>query len=243
LTATETATETAAMRNRFRWTPFVDLSRHRQKDQFIRARNRIRRAAPVLGGRFYTHDYLHGENGWANAIFLSPRPPLFYNALLRTTRYAYREEVENLASDASYELAPDREPDFFSRGRRDPKTKYWVYDYEPLRYPELDGLTRQDWITRELPRFADARTVHVFESWTLHRDYEFGLGLEAVIDVPFLTIEALHGFIDRFLAAETDFRSDTPLSYGYEEAGPWGLESNALIDPWDWPRVKSVTEG
>ncbi len=89
------------MRNRFRWTHFVDLSRHRQKDQFIRARNRIRRAAPVLGGRFYTHDYLHGANGWADVLFLSPRPPLFYNATLRTTRYAYREEVEELAREAS----------------------------------------------------------------------------------------------------------------------------------------------
>jgi glutathione S-transferase len=112
------------MRRRRRWTHFVDLPRHRQKDQFIRARNRIRRAAPVLGGRFYTHDYLHGKNGWADAIFLSPSPPLFYNATLRTTRYAYREKVEEAASDASYQLAPDREPDFFKRGHRDPKTKH-----------------------------------------------------------------------------------------------------------------------
>jgi len=223
------------MRNRFRWTHFVDLSRHRQKDQFIRARNRIRRAAPVLGGRVYTHDYLHGANGWADVLFLSPRPPLFYNATLRTTRYAFREGVEELAREASYQLAPDREPDFFSRGRRDPRTKYWVYDYEPLRHPELDGLTRHEWIGRELPRLADGCTVQVFESWILHRDYEFGLGLEAVIDVPFLTIEAINGFIDRFLTTETDFRSVTPLSYRYAEAGPWGLESNALIDPRDWP--------
>jgi hypothetical protein len=69
----------------------------------------------------------------------------------------------------------------------------------------------------------------------LHRDYEFGMGLEAVIDVPFLTIAAIEGFIDRFLNTEKEFRSNTPLSYSYEEAGPWGLESNALIEPWDWP--------
>ncbi len=223
------------MRKRRRRTHFVDLPRHRQKDQFIRARNRIRRAAPVLGGRFYTHDYLHGENGWADVLFLSPRPPLFYNAILSTTRYDYREKVHELASEASYQMAPDREPDFHSRGRRDPKTKHWIYDYEPLRYPELDGLTRLQWIERELPRFADARTLQVFEYWTLHRDYAYGMGLEAVIDVPFLTIEAIEGFIDRFLNTDTGYRSDTPLSYGYEEAGPWGLESNALIEPWDWP--------
>jgi hypothetical protein len=61
------------------------------------------------------------------------------------------------------------------------------------------------------------------------------MGLEAVIDVPFLTIDAIEGFIDRFLNTEKEFRSNTPLSYSYEEAGPWGLESNALIEPWDWP--------
>ncbi len=226
------------MRKRSRWTHFVDLPRHRQKDQFIRARNQIRRAAPVLGGRFYTQDYLHGENGWADILFLSPRPPLFYNATLRTTRYDYREKVDELAWEASLQLAPGREPDFLSRGRRDPKTKHWIYDYEPLRYPELDGLTRREWIERALPRLAEARTVQVFECWTLHGDYAFGMGLEAVIDVPFLTIEAVAGFIARFLATETGYRSDTPLSYGYEEVAPWSLESNALLEPWDWPEAR-----
>ena len=230
------------MRLRHRWTSFVDLPRHRQKDQFIHLRNRIRRAQPVLGGRFYTHDYIHGENGWLGALFLGRRAPIFYNAMLRTTRYAYIEAVWDLAWDRSYELAPDLETDFFSRGYRDPKTKHWVIPArEPVLYRELDGLSRTAWIERQLPQLADARTLEVFEGWTLQRDYEYGIGVHATLAVPFLTIEAITEFIDRFLETEADYRDPQPIRYGYAEAAPWGLESNAIVEPWNWQRCTSGT--
>jgi len=230
------------MRPRHKGTGFVDLPRHRQKDQFIDLRNRIRRSQPVLGGRFYTHDYIHGENGWLDALFLGRRAPIFYNATLRTTRYAYKEAVWDLAWERSYELAPDREPDFLGRGYRDPITKHWVVPArEPVLYPELGGRSRIDWIERQLPQLADARTLDMFEQWTRHRDYEYGIGIEATIDVPFLTIEAIAGFIARFLHTEADYRASTPIRYGYNEIGRWGLESNALVEPWNWHRCTEAT--
>ncbi|HIJ33323.1 MAG TPA: hypothetical protein HPP65_02820 [Gammaproteobacteria bacterium] len=51
------------MRNRKR-KPFSLLSRTKQGKLYISVKNQIRRATPVLGGTFMTHDYLHGKNGW-----------------------------------------------------------------------------------------------------------------------------------------------------------------------------------
>ncbi|MBF0342491.1 MAG: hypothetical protein HQL95_16220, partial [Magnetococcales bacterium] len=70
-------------------TPFLSLSRNRQKHQYIRAKNLIRRASGVLSGVFYTHDYMHGENGWVDGYFLGKISPVFYNFSFETTRHAY----------------------------------------------------------------------------------------------------------------------------------------------------------
>ena len=43
----------------------------------MRLKNRIKRAAPVLGGKFTTHTYIHGENGWLDAHFLGTKPLCF----------------------------------------------------------------------------------------------------------------------------------------------------------------------
>lgn len=60
------------------------------------------------------------------------------------------------------------------------------------------------------------------------------IGLHATIDVPVLTIEAVNAFIDRFLMTEANFLDPTPHTYRYEQVSYWGLDSNALIEPWEW---------
>ena len=218
--------------------PFDQMSRRRRHAAYICVGNRIRRAAPILGGKFTTHDYLHGKNGWIDAYFLGPKAPVFYNLTLETTRYAYKEAVWDQAWERSYALAPERETSIWDRAVKDPKTGNYVTPArEPRYYPELDNLTRIDWVQLQLATLADARTIEVFEAWSLHRDYAHGVGLHATIDIPFLTIDAVNAFIDRFMKLEADFRDPTPRSYRHDEIAHWGLESNALIDPWDWPAM------
>jgi len=136
--------------------------------------------------------------------------------------------------DLSHELVPDREP-FLGRSVKNPKTgMYEVPPREPLRYPELDGMTRFDWVESQQKVIADSGEIQVFEGWTLHRDYAYGIGLHATIDVPCLTIETVNEFVDRFLALESDYRDPVPRSYRHDEIAHWGLESNALVEPWDW---------
>jgi hypothetical protein len=76
--------------------------------------------------------------------------------------------------------------------------------------------------------------VQVFERWTLHRNYHRGIGLHATIDVPYLTIDAVNAFIDRFLKEEANFRDPTPRTYRYDQIAHWGIEANAVIEPWQW---------
>ena len=90
-----------------------------------------------------------------------------------------------------------------------------------------------------MPLIADEKTLQVFERWTLHHDYSYGNGLRATLDVPFLTLDAINTFIGRFLACGQAYRSPVPHSYAHADIAYWGLESNAVIDPWEWTAAES----
>ena len=55
--------------------PFGERSRRQRKAAFIFVKNDIRRHANILGGLFFTHDYLHGKNGWIDCLFLGQPAP------------------------------------------------------------------------------------------------------------------------------------------------------------------------
>lgn len=222
------------MINNKRRTPFHERSRKQRKLAFIRTKNNIRRAASVLGGLFYTHDYVHGQNGWVDIYFLGKENGVFYNVTLQTARYEYKEEVSQAAWDAADALVPHRF-NLFEDAKKDPVTGYYVSNPKPEgALDAFGGLTRWDWIKAEEIRIADARTVKVHARVELDREYAHGIGLHATIDVPFLTVEAINAFIADFLArGEKPWRDKKALSFSHEEVGYWGLESNALVEPWD----------
>lgn len=214
--------------------PFGELSARRRKAAYINVKNRIRRAASALGGLFYTHDYLHGKNGWIDGYFLSARTRTFYNFALQTTRCAYTEAVRDAAWDAADRLVP-YDFDITRNSRKDPVTGLYTLEFPVDNGSEaFGGLTRMAWIDSESRRLADLREITVREEVTLHRDYAHGIGLHATIDVPALTVETINAFIRRFLEQEAQWQGE-PLSYSYDEAGYWGLESNAIVEPWEHP--------
>jgi len=200
-------------------------------------RNLIRQAAPILGGQFYTHQYLHGRNSWLDLYFLGHKAPTFYNATLQTSRDAYHAAVEKAALDRSYELAPDAEPSRWKAAIKDPWTGLFVVSAsEPRSYPELDGLTRSAWVDREMRLIADAHTVQLFERWELQDDYAHGLGLHVTLNVEYLNVEVINTFIQRFMEAPGQSYCDsTPLTYGFDDIRDWGVNSNAICEPWDYP--------
>lgn len=135
----------------------------------MRILNRIKRAAPVLGGKFTTHTYMHGRNGWIDAHFLGTKPPISYSLVLQTTVCEYKELVRSRAWELSYDLAPERELSLFDGAVKDPKTGLYVNrQREPYRYPELGNMTRLQWCEAQHQNIADRGEIQVFEKWTLH---------------------------------------------------------------------------
>jgi hypothetical protein len=201
----------------------------------MRVQKSILRAAPVLGGKFTTHIHMHGHNGWIDAHFLGTKPPISYSLAMQTTLCEYKELVRSRAWELSYELALDRDLPLFDGVVKDPTTGHYVSRRrEPVRYPELENMTRLDWCEAQHQMIADSGDIQVFEKWTLQHNYHHGIGLHATIDVPVLTIDAVNAFIDRFLITEANYLDPTPHTYRYEQVSYWGLDANALIEPWDW---------
>jgi len=95
--------------------PFCQLPRHRQKDAYIGIKNLIRRAAPVLGGRFYTHDMLHGYNGWIDLYFLGAKAPIYLHQEPR--QKAIQFHVQPLTRWPRWRATDDRTA---SRSKRSP---------------------------------------------------------------------------------------------------------------------------
>lgn len=216
-------------------TPFQERSRRNKKVAYMRIQNRIRRAAPVLGGKFTTHTYMRGDNGWIDAHFLGTKPPIFYSLMLQTTLCEYKELVRSRAWELSDELVPEWDLPLFDGAVKDPKTGHYVSRRrEPVRYPELENMTRLDWCGAQHQKIADSGDIQVFEKWTLQHNYHHGIGLHATINVPVLTIDAVNSFIDRFLTTEANFLDPNPHTYPYEQVPHWGLDANALVEPWDW---------
>ena len=220
------------MRHLTRRIPFGAQSRGRRKAAFISVKNDIRRHAGIFGGLFSTHDYLHGKNGWIDCLFLGRKPPVFYNCVLDTTCNAYKEQVRELAYERSYVLAPDDGPGLFEQAVRDPVSGMWTSTLtEAERLDALGGLSRHEWVEQQIPHIADSAVINIHEGWTLHRDYRFGIGLHAILDAAYLTIDVVNAFVARFLATEAGYANPNPISYRHVEIENWHIESNAIADP------------
>ena len=208
------------------------LPRRRQKQMHFSVKRDILRVAPVLGGLFYTHDYLHGKNGWIDCYFLGKDKYTFYNCALETTRYAYKEAVGEAAWDSADKLLPFDYDLIFHKTEMEPQPE--------TKHAEFGGLTRFEWVEKEQLRVANTRSIKVFEKLSLHYNYGFGIGLHATIDVPYLTIGSINEFICEFLKDEKPYKHDKALTYSYDEIEHWGLEPNALVEPLENPPINQA---
>lgn len=227
------------MRHR-KLTAWSEKPRRQRKRDYIRIKNNIRRSAPVLGGRFYTHDYLHGDNGWVDIYFLSRQPRVFYNATLETTARAFREKVEDLAFDRSCLLVPYRSS-LLERLGKDGNVDTDDLE-EPIIADAFGGLNRWQWIEQEVVRLIGEGEVTVSERVKLDRGYSFGIGLIATLDVPTLTAETINNFVDEFLTQAECPWEGGPIEFDRSILDKTHkIESNLLIEPWEWHHVQELS--
>lgn len=229
------------IRNRYRYaqTPYLQRSRAARKATYIQAVNRIRRAAPILGGKFYTNNFMHGMNAWLDLYFLGRRFPIFYNVAMQTTRQAYKEKVLDEAFRRVELIVPESEK-WWEETQIDPVSGLHVTPARaPKRYEELGGLSRHEWIDVQQKMIADEKCIYVHEHWAIQSNYKSGIGLHVTLDVPHLTAEVVNDFVERFLYHPGNYRDPKPLAYSSSEIADWGVEVNALAEPWEWDLLET----
>lgn len=215
---------------------FTQLTSRRRKTMRYFLKRNIDKAASVLGGLFYTNDYLDGKNGLVDLYFLGKDNKTFYNVTLQTTRCEYKDKARDIARDNANKLVPVDYNDVWDRlsGK---KPSDGVDPYGP--HEAFGGLRRYDWIDTETRIVADAGSIHVFEEATLHYDYRCGIGLHATIDVTYLTIDTINNFIRDFLGnGAKAYRIDKPISYKASQLD-WDYDDTiaSLVDPLENPPV------
>jgi len=210
-------------RNRF--TPFAALSRHRQRDAFVKLRWKIRRDTPTYGGLF-TSDLVLDEPGrpdayrqWFDVLFLGLDGRSIWNATIITGGLTLWERIQELASEQTRLRLTEAELEAEYRWTFAPphyvgrQKFYHVIRPKPRRYAALDGLTireHEEKITSEILRNTPP---DIHESFRLDRSYRYGIGLEIVVNSPIVDQTVIERCIRRFQElGETDWQSSDPIS-------------------------------
>ena len=209
--------------------PFSALSRHKQRDAFIKLRGTIARTKDKYGPNF-TSDLVLNEpgrpaifNDWFHFYFLGLDGHTIWNTYLYSASHAYWEKISSLARDEANRLAPRNpeqegnlqallKPVYDASGR---KLHYVMREQEPEA--ALGNKTRHEFMQdyeSKLIKEDTGLTAPVFESFEIERAYQYGFGLRAIIDVPEITAETIEAMIAKFRAiGEQSWKNDTPVPH------------------------------
>ncbi len=210
------------MRKFLNFTPFSELSRHKQRDEFIKLRWKIKNKKH--GENFYGWSPLMepGRPGFFNQevqiYFLGLDGHTIWNAFVCTAMYAYWGNISELASNKAWELAPEKNTrlrdDFIPQYDGSGRLKHYILK-EEQPHPALGNKTKGDFMREyesELIKSDTGNTAPVFEEFRIEPGFEYGTGLYATIDVPEITVDALEGMIAKFRAlGEKPWKSEAPV--------------------------------
>jgi hypothetical protein len=195
--------------------PFSSLSRHQQRDAYIKLRGRINRTKGTYGPNFTSYLVLNelGRqavfNVWFHFYFLGLDGHTIWNTYLFTAGHDYWEKISSLAHDEADQLNPRDAsiewnfkdwfvPVYDSAGR---KIHSVMRESKPVA--ALGGLTRLEFLddcAARLIKEDTGSTVQVFEAFEIQPNYEYGIGIRAVMDAPEINREAIETMIAKFRA-------------------------------------------
>jgi hypothetical protein len=210
-----------------KFTPFSKLSRHKQRDLYVRLRAKIKSSASQYGQNFTSCLLLNEPdrpalyNQWFDFYFLGLDGVTIWNAVLCTANQAYWDAISDLAFTEADRLCPKNHDDF--------NIKDWlipVYDKvtgkklhylmrEPEVKAELGNQTLSQFVenySSKLIREDTSETAPVFESFRIDKGYQYGIGLHAVMDTPEINAAAIETMIEKFRAiGEQNWESHVPV--------------------------------
>lgn len=210
-----------------KFTPFSKLSRHKQRDLYVRLRAKIKSTASQYGQNFTSHLLLNEPgrpalfNQWFDFYFLGLDGVTIWNAALCTANQAYWDAISDLAFAEADRLCPKNDDDF--------NIKDWlipVYDKitgkklhylmrEPEIKAELGNQTLHQFVedySSQLIRADTGETAPVFESFRIDKGYQYGIGLHGVMDTAEINAAAIETMIEKFRSVgEQNWSSSIPV--------------------------------
>lgn len=207
-----------------KFIPFSQWSPHKQRDQYIRLRGKIKKTKHEYGENFTSNLVLNEPdrpvfyNQWFDFYFLGLDGHTIWNTVLYTANQAYWDAISDLASTHTKSLQPYEEfsltdwlvPVYDENGRK----KHYMMAEQKV-YAEFGNQTRYDFMRKyesELIQKDAGNTAPVYEHFRIDRKYAYGIGLYAVIDVPEINAEVIEAMIAKFRAmGEKEWQSDTPV--------------------------------
>lgn len=204
-------------------TPYRHLSRRKQRDNFIRLRQKIRNEAQVYGGQFTSPHVLNEPgrpalyNQWADAYFLGSDGLTIWNATIITAVREFWDVVEETAHTRAWEMLTPEEQSaeaeikfepFWSNGQR----MYRMLERPKLVYEKYNGLTYNEYQDKLTEEIILVEPPEIFESFTTDRSYSYGTELNIVIHVDEINQVTIEEAIRRFReVGETDWRAAEPV--------------------------------
>lgn len=206
--------------------PYGRLSRRKQRDSFIRMRQKIRNDASVYGGQFTSPHVLNEPgrpalyNQWADAYFLASDGLTIWNATIVTASREFWDVVEEMAHTRAWEMLTPEEQSaeaeikfepIWSNGQR----MYRMLEKPKLVYEKYDGLTYHEYQDKLTEEIILHEPPEIFESFKTDRSYCYGIGLNIVIHVDEINKRTIEEAIRRFReVGETDWRAAEPVPRG-----------------------------
>lgn len=206
--------------------PFSKLSRHKQRDLYIRLRWKIQQSKNRYSKEFLSTIVLDEPNRpalfnqYATFYFLSLDGHTIWNTYLFSANREYWNSIDEIASQKASELRPERDssfknwliPIYDANGKKD---GYVMREQEP--HPEFGNKTRrqfQEEYAAKLIHEDTGNTAPVYEEFRIERGFEYGVGLYITIDAPTINVETIETAIARFRAlGEKSWKSSTPIPH------------------------------
>lgn len=215
------------MRLNPKFTPFAKLSKHKQRDAYIKMRGEIKRTQNQYGKNFTSRYLFEPErpaicNQDFDFFFLGLDGHTIWDATLTSAKHEYWVKMEQMASDKADELKPKSDfnirdifiPVYDSSGRL---KHYTMETKKEEPSPEYGDRTRYEferYYEAELIRNDTGNTAPVYEYFRVDTRYKCGIGLHAVLDLPEINAETIEGMIAKFRAmGEKPWHSDVPVPH------------------------------
>jgi len=193
---------------------YWQLSRRKQRENYIRFRQRIRDLSAIYGGQYISPHYIDEpaqspeENQWADIYFLGSDKVTVWNATILTAANAFWGNVETIVIRKLSELLPSDEID--AEFRR--LNRYENRNKPPTKYEMLGGLAIMDYLDKAEEEIILNDPPVIYELFSTDRTYYDGIGLHMIINVSEINRLTIEDAIYRFRQiGETDWKAAEPV--------------------------------